>query len=71
MIEQNTTLNLKDAVATPTEALLSKPIALMQLIIFSAIGLIMFLCHLPSMRKARFCSIMGQLIWSISSIHCL
>lgn len=42
MIEQNTTLNLKDAAATPTEALLSKPIALMQLIIFSAIGLVMF-----------------------------
>ena len=42
MIEQNTTLNLKDAAATPTEALLSKPIALLQLIVFSAIGLVMF-----------------------------
>lgn len=42
MIEQNTTLNLKDATATPTEALLSKPIALLQLIVFSAIGLVMF-----------------------------
>ena len=42
MIEQNTTLNLKDAAATPTEALLSKPIALLQLIVFSVIGLVMF-----------------------------
>ena len=42
MIEQNTTLNLKDAAATPTEALLSKSIALLQLIVFSAIGLVMF-----------------------------
>lgn len=42
MIEQNTTLNLKDAAATPTEALLSKPVALLQLIVFSAIGLVMF-----------------------------
>ncbi|WP_250163020.1 YjiH family protein [Psychrobacter sp. WY6] len=42
MIEQNTTLNLKDAAATPTESLLSKPVALLQLIVFSAIGLVMF-----------------------------
>ncbi|GAF58120.1 LOW QUALITY PROTEIN: predicted histidine uptake transporter [Psychrobacter sp. JCM 18902] len=42
MIEQNTTLNLKDAAAKPTESLLSKPVALLQLIVFSAIGLVMF-----------------------------
>lgn len=43
MIEQDTTSDLHDDHATTSsKKLLSKPVALIQLIVFSAIGLVMF-----------------------------
>ena len=43
MIEQNTTSDLHDENATTSsKKLLSTPVALIQLIVFSAIGLVMF-----------------------------
>lgn len=56
---------------TGSGTLLSKPIALLQLIVFSTIGLVMFFVPLPLVTKVRFCSTMVPLIWSISSIHYL
>lgn len=42
MIEQNTAAHLNDGTTPPPEKLLSKSLALIQLIVFSTIGLVMF-----------------------------
>ncbi|WP_420229447.1 hypothetical protein ACOBWA_11710 [Psychrobacter sp. ER1] len=61
MIEQNTISSLNDeSTTTSSKKLLSTPIALIQLIVFSAIGLVMFFVPFTIGEKARFCSIMAQ-----------
>ncbi|BFM03966.1 hypothetical protein Psyaliredsea_26130 [Psychrobacter alimentarius] len=67
MIEQNTAAHLNDGTTPPPEKLLSKSLALIQLIVFSTIGLVMFFVPFTIGEKARSCSIMARPILSISS----